>query len=68
MVKAPFNASERDAINAFQRNERFHPFTCPSDKPECCGQAQPLFAVEAGMVCPCGAFLQDWVHDFMVAL
>ena len=65
--KAPFTEEQVAAINNYQKNAPFHPFTC-------CGHACDrseredeglLIATLDGLVCPCGKWTQDWVHDFM---
>lgn len=46
-----------------------HPFTCCSHN-DCNRLEQPdegaLIPSTEGWICPCGAYKQDWCHDFMV--
>lgn len=52
------------ALNAYQKAGRFHPFTCPGGEPSCQDHRE-LIATRQGWVCHCGAYRQDWAHDFM---
>lgn len=64
MIKAPFSPHQVEALNEFQGNDRFHEFTCPGTHENCSGK-RVLVATEAGWVCSCGDYTQDWAHDFM---
>jgi len=53
-------------LNAYQKDRRFHPFTCPGDNTHCQNQ-RDLIATREGWVCACGEYRQNWAHDFMLA-
>ena len=62
MITAPWTKEQVDALNAFQRDSRAHPFTCPNDH----GQAdRTLIANEGGWYCQHCDYTQDWAHAFM---
>ncbi len=66
MTDSPIWTDEQvSALNAWQDNGRFHPFTCPGDHPHCAKQRE-LRATPAGWVCACGEYTQAWAHDFMM--
>lgn len=50
-----------NALNRRQNDGRFHPYTCPGDRPECEGRRN-LIATKDGWVCRCGEYKQDWAH------
>lgn len=67
IVKAPFTQEQIDNINDYQKGGRFHPFTCMSYN-NCKREENKwgeLVATRDGLVCPCGKYKQDWVHDMM---
>jgi hypothetical protein len=64
-MKAPFTPEQVEALNRWQRQGYMHPFTCPGDRTDCWDNSD-LIATEAGWVCACGRYTQDWAHDFMV--
>jgi hypothetical protein len=55
-VEAPWNEEQVNALNAYQRNGRFHPFTCPhaheSDR--------ELIATRDGWICRRCNYTQTW--------
>jgi hypothetical protein len=65
MIDKPWTQEQVDALNRHQAERRFHPFTCPGDKPSCKDQRN-LIATTNGWVCACGEYTQDWAHDFMM--
>lgn len=71
MIKAPFTPEQVVALNRFQRDGRFHPFTCGSgrrtDSAHLDGNGI-LVASEQGWHCPYCEYVQDWAHDEMVVL
>lgn len=62
--EAPWTDEQVAALNDWQRNRRFHPFTCPGDHPECASRRE-LIATSDGWVCACGKYRQGWAHDVM---
>ena len=78
-IKAPFTKEQVEALNNFQKDGRFHPFTCgsPEDIAECLVAKNDveilaiglnegiLIASEDGWICPCGQYKQDWAYKFM---
>lgn len=64
IIRAPWTDAEVAALNAYQKNRNFHPFTCPGDLPECSTERN-LTATKDGWVCACGKYTQPWAHDFM---
>ena len=69
-LKAPFTKGQVDALNKYQNEGKFHPFTCCSHPvPECerkAGKSEgKLIATVNGWICPCGKYTQYWAHEFM---
>ena len=76
MVKAPWTDAQVEALNEYQTQGRFHPFTCGNDRHDA---KHSLFAAEhnlehgllrataEGWICPCCDYTQDWAHDFMMS-
>ncbi|MGE5510507.1 MAG: hypothetical protein ACM31O_04545 [Bacteroidota bacterium] len=75
MIKAPWTPEQVEALNAYQRSGRFHPFTCGNDRFD---QAHAVYtitnglsdygiliATEQGWICPCCDYRQDWAHAAM---
>lgn len=65
MIRAPWTQQQVDALNAFQVDGRFHPFTCPGEFPMC-KLKRELTATTEGWTCACGQYRQDWAHDMML--
>jgi hypothetical protein len=63
-MKAPFTPKQVEALNRWQQRGDVHPFTCPGDRGALCIDRE-LNATPEGWVCQCGAYTQDWAHDFM---
>jgi len=63
MIKAPFTKDQITALNRYQQAGFMHPFTCPGER-NC--NNRNLIARRTGWVCACGAFTQDWAHEFMI--
>jgi hypothetical protein len=63
-----FTPDEVESLNAYQESGVFHPFTCGSgnrmDERHLDGEGL-LVATEAGWICPCCDYKQDWAHDLM---
>lgn len=81
-ISAPFTDDEVRKINEWQRQGKFHPFTCcsPDDIEECSRKGKEvngeyiegstsgiLVATNDGMICPCGKYTQDWVYSYMLS-
>ena len=80
-IKAPFTKKQVNSLNKFQKETRYHPFTCcsPEEIVECTRASKEidgeiikgttdglLVATEEGWVCPCGRYKQDWAYAFML--
>jgi hypothetical protein len=63
-TEAPWSDDQVGALNDWQRNKRFHPFTCPGDYPGC-AKRRELIATRDGWVCACGNYRQGWAHGLM---
>jgi hypothetical protein len=64
VIRAPFSPQQVAALNRWQVDGRFHPFTCGDDGHEANVR---LIACVDGWRCAvqlCG-YTQDWAHDFM---
>jgi hypothetical protein len=69
-IKTPFSPEQVEKLNQYQKEGKFHPFTCCSqDDKECersSGRGEGLLtATVDGWVCPCGKYTQNWAHKFM---
>lgn len=67
-VRAPFTTQQVKNLKDYQKRGDRHPFTC---RGQYCDRSQRkdegiLIPTTEGMVCPCGKYTQDWVHQFMV--
>lgn len=60
-IKAPWTDEQVAALNAWQANDRVHPFTCANDHPD----NRELVAHNDGWHCRVCDYRQDWAHDFM---
>lgn len=63
-IEPPWTPGQVERLNAFQADGRFHPFTCPGERPDCEGRRE-LVATADGWVCACGEYRQGWAHAFM---
>lgn len=61
MKKTPWSQEKVDELNRIQDEGKFHPYTCPGNKPGCEKQRN-LIATTDGWVCQCGEYKQDWAH------
>lgn len=61
-VWQPWSREQVKALNRQQADERYHPYTCPGDKPDCADR-RLLVATTHGWVCQCGEYSQDWAHE-----
>jgi hypothetical protein len=59
-IHPPWSAEQIAALNAFQHDGRFHPFTCGNDS-----RHPVLVATPAGWICEACDYRQAWAHDFM---
>jgi hypothetical protein len=57
-ITAPWTPEQVEALNAYQQLGMFHPFTCGT-------QSTSLVATEAGWICPCCTYKQDWAWEEM---
>jgi hypothetical protein len=77
-IRAPWTQEQVDALNRYQREGRFHAFTCGCD--DRCDAAHVahaeknddrdyglLVATKDGWVCPVCGYTQNWAHAFMAA-
>lgn len=62
MIRAPWTKEQVDALNRWQHCDWTHEFTCGNDHALC----RVLTATEAGWVCPCCDYTQNWAHEFML--
>lgn len=61
-IDAPFTVEQARALNAYQADSRFHPFTCGRDT-----RHGPLRAFENSCwLCTVCDYRQTWAHDFML--
>ncbi len=66
-ITAPFTQEQVDALNEWQKNGRFHPFTCGNDRTNekhLDGEGL-LVATLEGWICPFCDYKQNWAHSFM---
>lgn len=63
LVRAPWTDQQVDALNAYQRLGRFHPYTCGNDH---LGSNRNLVATVGGWICPHCDYRQNWAHPFML--
>jgi hypothetical protein len=59
VVRAPWTREQVASLNAFQRSERYHPYTCPSE-----AHSSHLVASKQGWYCPMCAYTQGWAHTW----
>ena len=68
-VRAPWTDEQVEALNRYQQERWFHPFTCASgnrtDAAHTDGEGI-LRATNNGWECPFCDYRQDWAHDFML--
>jgi hypothetical protein len=57
ICRAPWNAEQVKALNTYQVNSRFHPYTCDG-----CDNRDGLIATIHGWICPWCDYRQDWCH------
>jgi hypothetical protein len=61
-LTTPFTPEQVAALNRFQTNGNFHPFTCGNDS-----RHRVLVATESGWMCLDCDYRQEWAHSFMAA-
>jgi hypothetical protein len=77
IIRAPWTEQQCDALNRFQRNGKFHPFTCAGgDRTDAfhtatvanygLSDAGQLHATLSGWICNACDYTQDWAFTFMV--
>lgn len=73
--EAPWTPETVDALNRWQTNGPFHPFTCGGDRRDDAHRAYQaqhggdfgqLVAEPDGWRCPVCGYRQNWAHKFMV--
>ena len=73
-IKAPFTPEQVAALNRWQTESYFHPFTCGGKRRDDAHEAYQaehggdfgqLVATEAGWICPVCDYTQNWAHEFM---
>lgn len=73
---APWSGEQVDALNGYQAEGRFHPFTCGRDRGDEAHardaaerDCEPglLVAKADGWHCPACGYRQDWAHQFMAS-
>lgn len=75
-IKAPFTDEQVEALNRYQADPRWHPFTCGRTRNDARHRAYAeehnqrdygiLVAHREGWECPACGYTQDWAHAFMV--
>jgi len=63
-VEAPWTEAQVKALNAYQRDGRYHPFTCPHAH----DADRDLVATPDGWICRSCDYTQNWAHAMMVDL
>ena len=76
MTQAPWTPEQVEALNKWQREGPFHPFTCGGDRGDEAHRKYAeqnndpdfglLVATPEGWKCPVCDYKQDWAHDFMM--
>lgn len=71
-ILAPFTAAQVVALDAYQRADRYHPFTCPNRGDGKHGTTETLHELALlpttsvhGWICPYCDYTQNWAHAFM---
>jgi hypothetical protein len=74
-IKAPWSQEQIDALNRYQREGNFHPFTCGGNRSDAAHKRYAeehgdrdwglLVATPEGWVCPVCGYKQNWAHGFM---
>jgi hypothetical protein len=70
MKEAPWTEEEVQKLNEFQKDGRFHPFTCGGDRKDryhLDGEGI-LVATTQGWMCPFCDYKQNWCHQVMIDL
>lgn len=66
IMRQPFTSDEVRALNRWQKNPIYHPFTCSNRGDGNHGDGEGVLeAMENGWKCPHCSYTQDWAHDFM---
>jgi hypothetical protein len=61
-VYAPWTEEQVRALNTYQRDDRFHPYTCPTRRCRAQKNEGRLRATESGWVCGLCGYTQAWAH------
>ena len=56
LIKAPWTQDQVDSLNAYQKSELHHEYTCDKH--------HVLVAHENGWICPSCTYQQNWCHDW----
>lgn len=69
-ITAPWTPEQVDLLNAAQKNQYLHAFTCPGDGPGCGSmhETRDLIATVDGWICTCGRYRQKWAYAITPAL
>lgn len=64
-----FSPDQVASLERYQREGKFHPFTCPNrgdgNHRENAVDLGALVPTVRGWICPFCEYTQDWAHDFM---
>ena len=61
LIIAPWDDETVARLKAWQEDARWHPYTCPGNRPHCHFDRN-LIPTREGWVCACGEYKQDWAH------
>lgn len=65
-IVPPWTAEQVEAMNQFQHERTFHPFTCENRNDGKHGDGEGiLIATPDGWICPHCDYKQGWAHGFM---
>lgn len=59
-IRPPWSTEQVTALNIYQHDGRFHPFTCGNDS-----RHRVLVATTDGWICEDCDYRQGWAHSFM---
>lgn len=70
-ITPPWSTDQVAQLNAWQRSDFVHPFTCDHRSDgrhgELYGDTGTLVATINGWICPWCSYTQNWAHDFMAS-
>lgn len=64
-IKAPWTKEQVEALNRYQKNKYFHPYTCGNDH-GFLNSERTLVATEDGWICPKCDYTQDWALSMSI--